>query len=154
MTLSTLREWILRYGVAECFGITFALVASFGARRLTGNPIVIGYITAWGETLGYLGLVVVRDFVVETRLARTTTPAEPTSPVRVRTPRQVLWDLVAEFGPAGVVDTLVTRPLAMSLGIHTLGVTRGVVAGQLTADVLFYIPVVMQYERRKRARRS
>ncbi|MEO6877828.1 MAG: hypothetical protein ABI205_05060 [Gemmatimonadaceae bacterium] len=154
MKLATLREWILRYGVAECFGITFALLASFGARRLTGNPIVIGYITAWGETLGYLGLVVVRDFVMESRLARKAIPTVPTPHARVRTPRQVLFDLVAEFGPAGVVDTLFTRPLAMSVGIHTLGVTRGVVVGQLTADVVFYIPVVIQYERRKRARRS
>ena len=59
-------------------------------------------------------------------------------------------DLIAEFGPAGVLDTLVTRPLAMAGGIRLLGSQLGVVAGKIVADILFYLPVVFMYERRKR----
>ena len=60
--------------------------------------------------------------------------------------------MLAEFGPASVLDTLVTRPLAMALGTRLLGLPLGVVAGKVSADILFYLPVIFMYERKKRWR--
>ena len=60
--------------------------------------------------------------------------------------------LLVEFGPAGLLDTLVTRPFMMAIGTRALGFPWGVVVGKLAADVLFYLPVIFMYERRKQWR--
>ena len=60
--------------------------------------------------------------------------------------------LAAEFGPAGALDTFVTRPLAMALGTRAFGLPLGVIVGKFAADLLFYVPVIIVYERRKRRR--
>jgi len=51
-----------------------------------------------------------------------------------------------------VIDTFVTRPLAMMVGTRLFGITLGVIGGKLAADLVFYIPVVFMYERRQRRR--
>src|SRR5437879_8999783 len=119
-----LAEWVRRYGLAECAGVTCALLGSFMARRLTGNAVAAAYAGAWGETLGYSSVIVGRDFLVGVRGARSAGRK-----FGVRTASGVATDLLSEFGPAGVLDTLLTRPLAMGLGVRLLGLTRGVVAG-------------------------
>jgi hypothetical protein len=134
-----LREWLGRYGLAECVGVACALLASFIARRVSGNAVAAAYAGAWGETVGYAGTIVVRDFLAETR-------------TRGRKSSRIVADLAAEFGPSGILDTMLVRPLAMGLGAKWFGSPRGLIVGKLAADVLFYIPVVFMYERRKARR--
>lgn len=140
-----LANWLRRYGLAECAGISCALLGSFAARRLTGNAVAAAYGGAWGESIGYSSFIVARDFLAASRKAHAAGHS--------LTPREgggVIAALIAEFGPAGFVDTLVTRPFAMGVGARFLGPQRGVIAGKLAADVLFYVPVIFMYERRKR----
>jgi hypothetical protein len=140
-------DWLRRYGIAECAGVTCALLGSFLVRRFTGSAIAAAYGAAWGETLGYSSTIVTRDFLAESRavrLARRT--------FTLRDAGRVVTGLIAEFGPPGLLDTIATRPLAMAIGIRFLGPELGVVAGKLVADVLFYLPVIFTYERRKRRR--
>jgi hypothetical protein len=66
----------------------------------------------------------------------------------------VVSGLLAEFGPAALLDTFVTRPLAMGLGVRLLGLELGVIAGKFAADTLFYVPVIFMYERRTRNARG
>ena len=54
--------------------------------------------------------------------------------------------LLAEFGPAELLDSLLIRPLAMGLATRWLGRTIGVLAGKIAADVTFYLPVIASYE--------
>jgi hypothetical protein len=61
----------------------------------------------------------------------------------------IVVDLLTEFGPAGVIDTFVSRPLAMGLGAQLLGPRLGLIVGKLVGDVLFYLPVIITYERRR-----
>jgi hypothetical protein len=142
-----LAEWLRRYGVAECAGITCALLGSFVVQRLTGNAVAAAYGGAWGETLGYSSVIVGRDFFAGARVARSAGRR-----FGARTAGGVATGLLSEFGPAGALDTLVTRPFAMGLGVRLFGPGRGLVAGKLVADVLFYLPVIFMYERRKRRR--
>lgn len=142
-----LRDWLHRYGLAECGGVLGALVASYVARRITGNAIAAAYSGAWGETLGYACTIVVRDFVSESRVARAAHQR-----FRFADVARVVSGLVAEFGPAGALDSFVTRPLAMGVGTRALGLPLGVIAGKVAADLLFYVPVIFMYERRKRKR--
>ena len=140
-------EWLRRYGLAECAGISCALLGSFAARRVTGSAIVAAYSAAWGESLGYGGFIIVRDFLTASRAAHAAGRS-----LSSREGGGVITGLIAEFGPAGILDTFVTRPFAMGVGARYLGPHRGVIAGKFAADVLFYIPVIVMYERRKRRR--
>ena len=144
-----LSEWLSRYGVAECAGIACALIGSYVVRHLTGSTLAAAYAGAWGESIGYIGAVVTRDFLAESRLARAADRG-----FGIRDSARVTTGLLAEFGPSGVLDTFVTRPLAMALGVRLLGLAMGIVAGKVAADIVFYVPVIFMYERRKRWRRS
>jgi hypothetical protein len=141
------REWLSRYGVAECGGILCALIGSVVVRRITGSAIAAGYAAAWSEALGYSSVIISRDFIAEARRARSTREA-----FGIGHARRIGTGLIAEFGPAGVLDTLLTRPLAMAYGVRLLGAQLGVIAGKLAADTLFYTVVILMYERRKRLR--
>ena len=141
-------EWLRRYGVAECAGITCAFVGSFVVRRVTGSAIAAAYGAAWGETIGYAGAIITRDLVAESRITRAAHRA-----FSILDAGRVVTELLAEFGPSGILDTLVTRPLAMAVGVRLLGLPVGIVAGKTAADVLFYLPVIFIYERKKRWRR-
>lgn len=143
-----LDQWLRRYGIAECVGIVGALLGSVVVRRATGSAIAAAYGGAWGETIGYTAVIVIQDFLVESRAARSQERA-----FGLRGVRDMTAGLLAEFGPAGVLDTLVVRPATMALGARLLGPQLGVIAGKLAADVLFYVPVIFMYERRKHRRR-
>lgn len=120
-----------------------AFLASFAARRATHNAVVIAYAAAWGETLGYATVMVVRDFVTEVRNHHRTA---------ARHAGAVGMGLLTEFGPAGVMDTFLTRPFAMGLGVRLFGPVLGLIVGKIGADVVFYAPVIYMYEWRKRHR--
>jgi len=143
-----LRDWVQRYGLAECGGVAGALLATFVVRHATTHAMMVAYAGAWGETIGYAGVIVTRDWVAHAR-HRVARADRPTSP---RGLPDVLIGLLAEFGPAGAIDSLATRPLAMAAGVRLLGPVRGVILGKLAADTLFYIPVILTYEHRKRRR--
>ncbi len=144
MNRAKILEWLRRYGLAECGGITCAVLASFIARRATGNPVASGYAGAWGETLGYVTVLVARDLLFAARRRRDARRA-----FTIRDGAGVIGGLLVEFGPAGLLDTLLTRPFAMAVGTRLLGLPLGVIAGKLVADGLFYVPVIAMYERRK-----
>ena len=144
-----LHSWVARYGFAEVAGITCAFIGSLLVRRATGSSIAAAYGAAWGESLGYASVIVIRDFLTESRAARA---ADERFGARRAT--GVVGGLLAEFGPAALLDSFVTRPLAMGLAVHWLGIELGIIAGKAAADVLFYVPVILVYERRSRSRQS
>ena len=144
---SRYREWLRRYGLAECGGITGAIVGSLAIRRLTGNTIAAAYGGAWGEGVGYGGVIVARDLITGVRASRAADRR-----FAIRDMGRLAAGLLVEFGPAGLLDTLVTRPLAMAVGTRVLGLPFGIVVGKLMADVLFYLPVIFMYERKKQWR--
>ena len=143
-----LSQWVRRYGLAEVVGIVGALVASAVVRRATGNAIAAAYGAAWGETVGYTAVIVAQDLLAESRASR-----QKHRMLGWRDLGELATGLLSEFGPAGLLDTLLVRPATMALGTRLVGPHAGVIAGKLAADVLFYIPVIYMYERRKRRRR-
>ena len=145
-----LREWLVRYGPAECGGLVFAFAASVIVRHFVGpthSAVAAAYAAAWGEMIGYAGVLIVRDFNAQTRLAQRSTRS-----LSARDAGLIASGLLAEFGPAGLVDTVITRPLMMALGLRLFGAAVGIVVGKVAADVLFYVPVIYMYERRKASR--
>jgi hypothetical protein len=143
-----LLEWLRRYGVAEIVGTCAALFGAWLVQRLGGNAVAAAYGGAFGENIGFYGTIVVRDFVAERRGARAAGVVfGPAGALRTA------GELLLEFGPAELFDSLVVRPLAMGVGTRLLGWRLGVVAGKLVADVTFYVPVILTHEMRRGRRR-
>jgi hypothetical protein len=140
--------WLRRYGVAEAVGIGAALLGGWLASAI-GAPLVgIAYAGAVGENVGFYGTIVARQLAADRRLA---------SAMGERYRRHHLWsttrELLLEFGPAELLDSLVIRPFAMAVGVRLLGQASGIMVGKLAADVTFYLPVILTYETRRQARK-
>ena len=141
--------WVRRYGLAELAGIATALAGSFLVHEFTSSEIAAAYGGALGENVGFYGLIVARELLADRRRARAAgTPYGSAGVLRTAA------NLMVEFGPAEVLDTLVIRPAAMGLGTVHLERKWGVIAGKLVADVIFYIPVILAYEQQRRMARA
>jgi hypothetical protein len=109
---------------------------------------VVAYAGAVGENVGFYGTIIWRQLSADRRVAGAS--GERYAGAHLwRTTRELLL----EFGPAELLDSLVIRPIAMGLGVRLLGRDAGVIAGKLAADVTFYLPVILTYEMRRQARR-
>ena len=136
--------WLRRYGIAEVVGVVTALLAAWLADALGANTVGVAYAGVVGENLGFYGTMITRQVAADRRAA--------SGAYGGRGVLSTARDLLLEFGPAELLDSLVLRPLAMGIGVRFLGREAGIVAGKLVADVTFYIPVIVTYEMRRRAR--
>ncbi len=144
-----LSDWLHRYGLAECAGLTCALLVSAAVRRVTGDRIAAAYGGALGESVGYSSVIILRDYLASARGAHAVGRS-----FGVGDAGKISVGLLAEFGPSAFLDTLVVRPFAMGVGMRLIGPQLGLIAGKLAADVFFYLPVILIYERRKRIARE
>ena len=143
------REWLARYGAAELVGTSTALLGAYVTHALTGSEIAAAYGGTIGENLGFYGVMIGRDVRADYRRHRGA--ARPYGP---RQWFQTASTLVLEFGFAELLDSALVRPLAMAAGTHYLGRGWGVAAGKLFADLIFYVPVILSYELRRRLQRD
>jgi len=142
-----LRRWLYRYGPAELSGLVTALLGSYGVHALTGNEVAAAFGGAIGETIGFYTVIIGREIRSDAALARATgIPYGPRGWFRTAA------NLMIEFGAAELLDTGLIRPLAMGIGTRLLGRAWGIPLGKLAADITFYVPVILIYEWRRRAR--
>lgn len=130
--------WVRRYGVAELAGLV-TLCAAALPFQATGHSIaVVTAAAVVGELFGfYLAMFV--------QVHREQRRAHPLASRAVVLRRSTAL-LVAEFGPAELLDTLLVRPAALALALWAFGNTAAVlVAGKLVADVAFYLLAALAY---------
>ncbi len=121
---TTLLRWLKRYGPAEIFAIAGVYAGFFLAEYFADITWVSAYAGAMGENVGFYGAIIIH---------------------RLRA-KENLWHVLAEFGPAEILDSLVLRPLTLYIGAESLGPMIGLLVGKLAGDILFYIPVVATHE--------
>jgi hypothetical protein len=141
-----LREWVGRYLPAEILGTVTALATAWMVHAASDSLISAAVAGTIGESLGYYGCMVVREaFRHDTRH-------------RHHGRRRRLWltgtrtarDLLIEFGPAELVDTVMVRPFFMYLMPSLLdSFTAGILVGKVAADVIFYSLAISAYELRR-----
>jgi hypothetical protein len=62
--------------------------------------------------------------------------------------------IMLEFGPAGIIDGLLLRPLFMFIfPLYMKNFTLGILAGKIAGDISFYILVILSYEIIKRSKK-
>ncbi len=123
-----LRFWIVRYLPAEVVGTVAMMTAGALITLWTDNPALIALAAVVGESVGFYAVLVVSTFVEQSRVDGRRSPAVRTGLL-----------LVAEFGPAELVDTLLIRPAALYLGVLLIpDPVWGLLVGKVAADMVFY----------------
>jgi hypothetical protein len=145
------REWLTRYLPAESVGLVAAMVGGLLVHRWTASLTAAAVAGSCCETIGYYAVVAGRDVVRHYRAlhrgAGSGSPRRRLGLACWRTTR----DLLVEFGPAEVMDSVVLRPALMYAGPMLTGwFLPGLLLGKLLADVGFYALAVPAYEFRKR----
>ena len=138
-------EWLFRYGPAEIAAKLAAVGVSWSVMILSSNLVLSAYAGTIAENTGYYLTIIGRDTRKKIRFHRRRGTEYGFKDVVIHA-----RDLVIEFGPGELLDTLIVRPLAMAvfpLMIPHYGIA--VLAASLAADIFFYIPTVIMYELKK-----
>lgn len=128
--LRALWFWIKRYLPPELAGTATMLVA--GVAVASAPAVVIGLVGTAAENVGFYSVAAVTVW----REQRVNFPDDGL----LRRLRRVAVLLVLEFGPAELLDTLLVRPLALTLAVHVVpNIGVALLVGKLVADVVFYV---------------
>lgn len=120
----TLLRWLRRYGPPEILGTVGVYAGFFLAEQFEHITWISAYAGAMGENVGFYSAVVYQRLKA----------------------KENLWHVLAEFGPAEILDSFVIRPLALFVGAESLGAGWGLLVGKLAGDFVFYVPVIMTHE--------
>ena len=121
--------WIVRYLPAEIVGTAAMVLAGLAVTIWTDAPGLIAIAALLGESIGFYAVLAITIYAEQSAVSSTWRGAV------VRT----FMLLLAEFGPAELLDTLLIRPAALTLGVWLLpDPVWGLLAGKVVADVIFY----------------
>ncbi len=121
--------WIVRYLPAEIVGTAAMVMAGLAVTVWTDAPALIAIAALLGETVGFYAVLAITIYAEQTAV----------SPNWRRAIGRTFLLLVAEFGAAELLDTLLIRPAALVLGVWLLPDPMwGLLAGKVFADVIFY----------------
>lgn len=129
-------NWLKRYGPAEIGGIITMYIGYYAIDYFASLEIAAAFIGAIAETSGFYGTLLVQRFKHKENR---------------KNKLAILAEMVTEFGPSELIDSLVLRPICVIYFVNLCGPEFGVLLGKLSSDVLFYIPVIATYEWRNRA---
>jgi hypothetical protein len=128
-----------RYLPAELACLPFAVVGGWAGSALADNVAAAAIGATWAEMVGYYLVIVVRDLRANAEFGL------------VRGGFITARNIVLEFGPASLLDTLIIRPAALFAAMTLFSnLIVGIIVGELIANVLFYVPTVIAYELRTR----
>lgn len=121
--------WVIRYLPAEIVGTAAMIVAGLAVTAWTDVPALIALAAVVGESLGFYAVLAITIYAEQSAVSANARRAV------VRT----FMLLVAEFGPAELLDTLLVRPAALTLGVWLIpDPVWGLLAGKVVADIVFY----------------
>jgi hypothetical protein len=131
--------WLRRYVPSEALGVAALLFGALTTLAVTGNVLLAALAGGCLETLAYYGVLIVRALWGSERIT-------------LRLVLTTLRNLVLEFGPAELLDSLLVRPAALAGGLaFAPNPVLGALAGKLAADLVFYLPTILSFEALRRA---
>lgn len=140
------KEWLKRYLPGEIVGTITALFAASLVHAYNDNLVAIAYAGSLGEAIGFYTTVIIQNIRIVRKKRISENQAFAFSDFY-----KVCIDVVIEFGPAGIIDGMVLRPLFMFLfPIYVKNFTLGILLGKVAGDVTFYILVILSYELNKK----
>lgn len=124
--------WVRRYLPAEIAGTLTMVVAGVAVSGLAVPALVIGIVATQAESLGFYAVAGVAVWREQRRVAPDRS--------RTRTLVKTIVLMVFEFGPAELLDSLLVRPLLVTLAVWVIpDIAAALVLGKLLSDVVFYV---------------
>ncbi len=121
--------WVVRYLPAEIVGTAAMVMAGLAVTVWTDAPALIAIAALIGESIGFYTVLAITIYAEQSAV----------SPTWRRAVARTFVLLLAEFGPAELLDTLLIRPAALTLGVFLLPDPMwGLLVGKVFADVIFY----------------
>ncbi|HSX16159.1 MAG TPA: hypothetical protein VLF40_05180 [Candidatus Saccharimonadales bacterium] len=140
-------EWLRRYVPAEIIGTATAIVGALICYETTGSLVAAAVAGDIGEFIGYYTYFGVTDTARHFKRHKNHAPFKRVALTVFKTIR----DMLVEFGPAELLDTMFVRPVFMYLGTQFFpNFVLGILAGKIASDIIFYAVAIMGYEFRKR----
>lgn len=139
-------QWVARYLPLEVLGTIAAVAGSWAAYEASSSIVVAAVAGTVAETVGYYALVVargIRGHLASARVTRLDGRGRRAGFAIALTLRGML----AEFGPAEVLDTFITRPALLIAAASWLGPSpTSWLVGKLAADAVFYVIAIASFE--------
>ncbi|WP_314505268.1 hypothetical protein [uncultured Microbacterium sp.] len=121
--------WVVRYLPAEIVGTAAMVLAGLAVTVWTEAPALIALAALLGESIGFYTVLAITIYAEQSAVSDTWR----------RAVGRTFLLLLAEFGPAELLDSLLIRPAALILGVWLLpDPVWGLLAGKVFADVVFY----------------
>ena len=141
-----IREWVKRYAPAEIFATIGAVIGASAVFLLTQNRIASAYAGAIGDSICFYVVIFIRDTIASVTQHRSNNK-KYNALILAKDARNIL----IEFGPAEILDTLVIRPFLMYFfSLYAGNFAFGILLGKISADIVFYFPAIISYELRKK----
>ena len=140
-TGNKVRQWCRRYLPSEAAGVLAAMLCGLLVLSATGEPVWATTAAVAGESFAYYGVIFGRElrWRVQGGAARS-----------LLLVLVIVRDLLLEFGPAELSDTLLVRPLMIYAGLTLVPIAwLGIALGKLAADFFFYVPTIVIFELRQ-----
>lgn len=161
--------WLRRYLPAEIAGTTAALLGLTLALHAEQSMATTAVVGVWSEVIGFYGAIIVQEWLAEQHRRRQSladpmplhTWCKPSAPIfrtfctSVRQTigflSRLLRNLVLEFGAAELLDPLILRPALLMLAMQLISdLPVALLAGKVTADLVFYTVTICSLEARKK----
>jgi hypothetical protein len=142
MAKEKIKEWFHRYFFIEIFATFFAIVGGNISQLIFNNIIISSYIATWSDNIIYYSLMSYRDLKARKKKDRKIT---------IFGFFKVFRNIIAEFGPAEYLDSFLIRPFFMATALILISsASIAFLIGSVAANIIFYIPVIISYELRKK----
>jgi hypothetical protein len=139
-TDNKVRQWCRRYLPSEAAGVLAATLCGLLVLSATGEPVWATTAAVAGESFAYYGVIFGRE--LRWRMQG--------GAANSRLVLVIVRDLLLEFGPAELADTLLVRPLMIYAGLSLAPVGWiGIALGKLAADLFFYVLTIAIFELRQ-----
>ena len=125
--------WARRYGASEITGTLTAYLGYFTVLGITQNDIASAYGGSIGESLGFFGVMIIRETAADRSKAKRRLDNYGWKEMRA-----TIRGLFVELGLAELLDTGLIGPLAMGIASYDLGPGIGILVGKLASDITFY----------------
>ncbi|MFA5796624.1 MAG: hypothetical protein WC916_01130 [Candidatus Woesearchaeota archaeon] len=140
------REWFFRYAPANICALIGTLLAAYLVFLLTHNLIIAAFAGTIGDGIGYYVCIIFGDIRASLKKHRANKKAYTYKSFLI-----TLRNMLVEFGPSEIIDTFIIRPAIMYFtSLYIAPIVLGWTIGKYAADIIFYIPVVISYELRKK----
>jgi hypothetical protein len=146
-TTKKFKLWLRRYVVAELLGTVLSVGFASFIYVHSHSFIAAAGAGFLGEGIGFYGYFVSRELLTNSKSYRALPFFKRITTVLARSST----NLIVEFAPAGLIDSIFIRPFLMyAVPQHIKPYAVGFVIGKVAADLLFYVFAIAGFELKQR----